>query len=75
VGERKPKLESQIMNDDHLAAVANQNQGLKILLEMVSAGYLSPEEAMAEIRAGVGSDDLANKLARWFSRAMFYLAK
>jgi hypothetical protein len=30
---------------------------------------------MAEIRAGVGSDDLANKLARWFSLAMFYLAK
>lgn len=62
------------MNDDHLAAVANQKKGTLVLLEMVSAGYLTPEEAMAEMKAGARNANLAQKLASWFSRAMFNIA-
>lgn len=62
------------MTNDHLAAAANQKKGTLVLLEMVSAGYLTPEEAMAEIEARRKSMNLAQKLASWFSRAMFNIA-
>lgn len=66
------------MTNDHLASVANQRDGVKILLEMVSAGHMTADDAMAEIESErkrrFGEMNLAQKLAHWFSRAMFYLA-
>lgn len=66
------------MTNDHLAAVANQKRGMQILFDMVSAGYMTSEEAMAEMEAErrrrFGELNLAQKLAHWFSQAMWRIA-
>lgn len=63
------------MTNDHLAAIANQKYGTRVLLEMVSAGYMTPDEAMEEIKTSVENATLAQKLAYYFTRAIWFIAK
>jgi hypothetical protein len=62
------------MTNDHLAAVANQKNGEHALFELVRQGKISTEEAVSAFHGRRRHRTLAQKLAHWFSRAMFYLA-